>query len=417
MVIARQDPPAAMGYPAASEPPGHSPPPAASERVLGRDRLSAGVYISVELGPLHVPDRRVVVAAVRTLIGIGSSARAGRVFDRDRWTYDPSTLDMQAERMVRPLPPGLRGDASLPRLREVVDPGLPFTVFLGEDRASLCIDHRLGDGFLSVMLTAGVFGATGVPAVFLAAHENDPLRAALVRTFRRHADRMELVRARLRDRPTPYTGEMVPGRRASLDLVTATMEPDVFRSLAAWSKGRVPPTLSMMFALRAALARVEIPVMDEGAILVDLRRYLPSGHSTLANFVVGHRLSVTDGIDTAGARFSRDLQQGRPLAALTLGLLTRSWNRPAPPLVPAAAHPIVSDMGFLRALEPLPWASESPTVKVSVDPGSRNGITALTAVLRRRMNVSLSFDGSLFERGKVEAACELLCRNPKGLLP
>jgi hypothetical protein len=209
----------------------------------------------------------------------------------------------------------------------------------------------------------------------------------------------------------------VGATRESLDLVTATMDSTTFRSLAAWSRGRVPPTLAMMFALRASLQRVGVSVMDEGAILVDLRRYLPSGHSTLANFVVGHPVSVSGGIDAAGARFTHDLHVGRPLAALTAGLLSRPWNRAPSLRTPAAAHPIVSDMGFLRALEPLPWATDSPTVRVSVDPAGRNGVTALTAVLRRRMNISVSFDSSLFARELIEEACNLLCRDPEGLLP
>ena len=390
---------------------------AASGRVLDRDLLSAGVYISVELAPLHVPERAGVVAAVRELIGLGAPARAGRTFDGLRWRYDPDRLDEQAERMVRPLHPEMTGDAGLPRLREAVDADLPFTVFLGEDRASLCIDHRLGDGFLSVMLTAGALTGRRPPSVFTTARDADPLRAALAATFLRHPTRaVAVVHDRLTSRRPTHSGPTVPAERGSLDLVTGRMDATTYRSVAAWSRGRVPPTLAMMFALRAALERVGLPVMDEGSILVDLRRYLPSGRSTLANFVVGHPVATTDGLDAAGARFSHDLHVGRPLAALATGLVTGGWRRPASADVPAAARPILSDMGFLRALEPLPWAGDA-VVRVSVDPAGRNGITALTAVLQRRLNVSVSFDGSLYERDAIVAACDLLCHDPKGLLP
>ena len=393
---------------------------AVSGRVLGRDLLSAGVYISVELSPLVVPERAAVVHAVRTLLDLGAAARAGRTFDGPRWRYDPAMLDAQAERMVRELPPEYAGDAGLPRLREAITPDLPFMVFLGEDRASLCIDHRLGDGFLSVMLTAGILSGRRPPGVLASARDADPLPAALNATFLRHPGRaVDVVRDRLTERRAPrpvHSAATVPAERGSLDLVTAVMDPDTYRSIAAWSRGRVPPTLSMMFALREALHRLGVPVMDEGSILVDLRRYLPSGRSTLANFVVGHPIDASIGLDAAGARFSRDLHSGRPLAALTAGLLSRGWRRPAPATAPAAAKPIVSDMGFLRALEPLPWAGEGH-VRVSVDPAGRNGITALTAVLQRRLNVSMSFDASLYDRSTIAAACELLCRDPKGLLP
>lgn len=391
---------------------------AASGRLLGRDLLSAGARVSVELAPLDVPDRATVVAAVRGLIGMGAHARAGRTLGKTRWRYDPDVLDAQAERMVRPLPAEFTGDSGLPRLREAVEPDLPFTVFLGDDRASLCIDHRLGDGFLSVMLTAGVLAGRGAPAVFSSARDQDPLMAAIAATFGRHPRRAaELIGDRLRERSATPTGPTVPAARGSLDLVSATMDGETFRSLAAWSRGRVPPTLAMLFALREALRRTGIPVMDEGSILVDLRRYLPSGRSTLGNFVVGHPVSAAAGLDAAGARLRRDLHVGRPLAALTVGLLARGWRGRPLARVPAAARPIVSDMGFLRALEPLPWAEDDAVVRVSVDPAGRNGITALTSVLKRRLNVSVSFDGSLYDRDLVAAACDLLCRDPKGLLP
>jgi hypothetical protein len=297
-------------------------------------------------------------------------------------------------------------------------PDLPFMVFLGEDRASLCIDHRLGDGFLGVMLTAGALAGRGAPAVFGTADDRDPLPAALAATYGRHPRRVgTLLKDRFSIHRPAYDGPVVAGGRGRLDLVTGTMDATTFRSLADWSRGRVPPTLAMMFAFREALRRSGIPLMDEGAILVDLRRYLPSGRSTLANFVVGHPVAIGDGVDAAGARFQRDLHVGRPLAALTYGLATRSWRRPSPGSVPAAASPTVSDMGFLRALEPLPWASPDPVVRVSVDPAGRNGITALTAVLHRRLHISLSFDSSLWDRDAVAAACELLRHDPKGLLP
>lgn len=388
-----------------------------SGRVQGRDLLSDGVRISVELAPLDVPARETVVAAVRDLLRLGAAARAGRTFDGPRWRYDPDALDAQAERIVRPLPAELTGDAGLPKLRDAAAADLPFTVFLGEDRASLCIDHRLGDGFLSVMLTAGALTGRKAPGVFTSGPDVDPLPAALAATFLRHPGRAgAVVRDRMAQRRTPYAGPTVDAQRRSLDLVTGTMEAQTYRDLAAWSRGRVPPTLAMMFALREALDRVGVPVMDEGSLLVDLRRYLPSGRSTLANFVVGHPVDLTPGLDAAGARFTRDLHVGRPLAALAAGLLTRGWQRSGPSQVPAAAKPIVSDMGFLRALEPLPWAGEG-VVRVSVDPAGRNGITALTAVLRRRLHISVSFDGSLYDRDTITAATELLRRDPKGLLP
>lgn len=395
-----------------------APLAATSGRIPGRELLSDGVRISVELAPLVVPHRDTVVRAVRGLIALGPAARVGRTIQGNRWMFDPDALDEQAERMVRPLPARFAGDAGLPLLREAVDPDLPFTVFLGEDRASLCIDHRMGDGFLSVMVTAGVLAGRGAPGVFSQADDRNPLPAALTATFLRHPEKVvRLVRNRVGDRRPRYTGPTVAAGTGRLALITRRMESSAFRELADWSRGRVAPTVATIFALNNALRQVGIPVMDEGGILVDLRRYLPSGRSTLANFVVGRPVRLDAGVDAAGARFHQDLHEGRPLAALTAGLMTGSWRRQSPDSVPAAASPVVSDMGFLRALEPLPWASDDATVRVSVDPAERNGITALTAVLRRRLNISVSFDASMFDDDAIAAAAELLCRDPRGLLP
>lgn len=389
------------------------------KRLPARDQLSAGTYIGVELGPLVVPARDVVVRRVRALLELGPDACAGRTIEGDRWRFDPSELDARAEDIVRALPASLTGTHLLPRLREAIDPRSPFTVFLGEDRVAVCIDHRLGDGFLSLMLVAAVLAPRDIPRVFEVADGRDPLPAALFETFARHPGRVAgMLRDKITD-PTPRSAVVptAPAERGSLDLATAVMEPANFRALAAWSKGRVPPTVATTFALQAALRAEGLDVLDAGAILVDLRRYLPSGVSTLANFVVGHPLDLTQGIDAVGARFTRDLRTARPLAAHVAGRRSAARRAANPAKVPAGAFPIVSDMGFLRALEPLPWASETPTVNVSVDPASRNGITALTSVLRRRFGVSLSFDSTLHDRDRVQAACERLCRDPLELLP
>lgn len=396
-------------------------PVSAAGRVPRRDRLSEGAFISVELAPIVLPRRVDIVAAVRSVIGLGPNTRAGRTFAGRRWSYDPAALDQQAERMVKQLPDWYTGSSSLPQLRSAIEPELPFTVFLGPDTAALCIDHRLGDGFLSVLLAAAVFGRSGIPASLVDADDGNPLPAALLTTFVRHPDRfLEIVHDRGRERAAGGSGEppsttAVEGR--SLELETGVMDWGTYQSLVRWARGKAPTTVAMIFALRGALVRSGIGVGETGAILVDLRRYLPSGRSTLANFVVGQPLSLVSGVGAAGDRFAHDLRLGRPLAALTAGLSrpTRRGPVSSRPVL-AAAAPTVSDMGFLRALESIPWATDEPAVSVSVDTAARNGITALTSVLRRRMNVSLSFDGAVFDRTRVADACELFCTDPIGLI-
>lgn len=397
----------------------------AAGRMRPADRMSAQTRIAVLLQPLRVPPRTVVVDRLRSLFALGAAARAGRSLLDDRWAYDPSTVEDRAERAVRELPGACDTEAGLPRLREHADPSSPLTVFLGGDRIAVHVDHRIGDGFFAVMAVAALFADARPPRVFTHADDRDPLPAALAATFGRHPSRVaRIVHDKIVTAAPPYRYGVahVPAARGSLDLHTATMPHASHRALAAWSRlraPRVPPTVALLAAFRAALVAEGVPADDTGVVLVDLRRYLPSGRATLGNFVTGHPVDLARGVDHAGAALTRDLHAGRPLAALASA---RIPGRPAPravPSVPSTAVPIVSDMGFLRALETLPWADEgSPAaVAVSVDPAARNGITALTSVLRGRFGVSVSFDSTLFPAERVAAAAERLCADPLELLP
>lgn len=392
-------------------------------KVRTADRMSAQTRIAVLLQPLRVPPRADVVDRVRALFALGAAARAGRSLFGDRWAYDPSTVDERAERAVRELPVACATEAGLPRLREHADPASPLTVFLGADRVAVHVDHRIGDGFFAVMAVAALFADTRMPRVFTESDDRDPLPAALAATFGRHPSRIaRIVRDKLVTATPPYRYGVphVPAVRGSLDLRTATMSRGAHHALVTWSRRRVPPTVALLAAFRAALVAEGVPADDTGVVLVDLRRYLPSGRATLANFVTGHPVDLARGVDHAGATLTRDLRAGRPLAALASSRLP---GRPAPrggAAVPSAAVPIVSDMGFLRALESLPWADRDDrpaAVAVSVDPAARNGITALTSVLRGRFGVSVSFDSTLFPAQRVAAAAERLCADPLELLP
>ncbi|WP_425841091.1 hypothetical protein [Microbacterium sp. PA5] len=414
----------ALAPPSDLRPGGAGASPAAG-RVRTADRMSAQTRIAVLLQPLRVPPRREVVDRVRALFALGAAARAGRTFTGERWAYDPSTVDERAERAVRELPAACGTEAGLPRLREHADPSSPLTVFLGDDRIAVHVDHRIGDGFFAVMAVAALFADAPMPRVFTSAVDRDPLPAALASTFGRHPSRVaRIVRDKIVTTPPPYRYGVahVPAARGSLDLHTAAMSREAHHALAAWSRlrtPRVPPTVALLAAFRAALLAEGVAADDTGVVLVDLRRYLPSGRATLGNFVTGHPVDLARGVDLAGAALTRDLHAGRPLAALASA---RMPGRPAPreaPSVPSTAVPIVSDMGFLRALETLPWAGDGrpAAVAVSVDPASRNGITALTSVLRGRFGVSVSFDSTLFPAERVAAAAERLCADPLELLP
>ncbi|WP_345751786.1 hypothetical protein [Microbacterium rhizophilus] len=398
------------------------PPARGAGRIQAGDRMASGTRITVLMRPLRVPPREQVVARVRALLELGPSARVGRILDERRWSYEPAAIEEHAERMVGRLPDDLGTAEDLPRLRERADPMLPLSLFLGTDRIAVLFDHRLGDGFFAVMVLAALFAEEGVPRVFEGADDRDPLPAALAATFGRHPSRAwNVVRDKLVTAPGAASGpSRVVDGPGSLALHATMMTPDAYRAFSAWTRGRMPRSAAIVAAFQAALRAEGIPVADSGIVLVDLRRYLPSGRATLANFVIGHPLDLRRGPDAAGAQLTRDLHLGRPLAALAVARRPVLRAAPTAETVPEAAVPIVSDMGLLRPLERLPWDGvdpQRPTIEVSVDPATRGGITALTTVLRGRFGVSLSFDSSIFPADRVVAAGERLCTAPLELLP
>lgn len=391
--------------------------PSAS-RISRRDAMPAGAFITTALSPLHVSARQDVVERLHRIMASGPEARVGRTFRGDRWEYDPARLARLAERMVRPLPPGTTPQ-TLASLRHDVPPDLGAMVFLGDDTGALVIDHRLGDGLLATVLVAAALGDRPPASVFSDASGDDPLPAALRETLWRHRDRIGgLLRDRLASphRSTPVD-DRVPAERKRLDLVTGHMSAPTLRAFSARVRGHAPLSLATVFALRGALREAGVPTLDEGVMLVNLRRYLPASTVTLGNFVTGLPVDLRGGLDTAGRLVTHQLRVGRPLAAHAVGLLRP--GRPARPgaaTVPAAAMPVVSDMGLLRAFEPLAWRGAEKSIAMSVDPATRNGVTALTAVLGGRLNVSLSFDGSLFDPADLARACTILCDDPIGML-
>ncbi|MBN9174327.1 MAG: hypothetical protein J0I70_09280 [Microbacterium sp.] len=403
--------------------------------IARRDRTSAGAFIAVLLAPLDVPSRETVVARVRDLVALGPDARVGRTLVADSWRYDPSRHGDQSERLVIDAPDAALSLGAAPTLRDSMDPDLPFTVFLGGTRAAVVIDHRLGDGFLAVLLTAAVLGEGGIPPSISAAVDRDPLPAALRTTFaadrRRAAD---VLRDRVVDRrsaalPFPPAGR---SRDAAMQPHPATvaceMSPEDTAAFQRWVKGRMPLAVAVLHAMREALPRSGIAATDGGSVLVDLRRYLPSGMSVLGNFVTGQPVALGADPDETADRLARLLRTGRPLAAHATGLATQAardlrhrLRRPgtaATPVPTGVARLTVSDMGFVRPLDHLPWddASGPATISVSVDAAGRDGMTVLTHVVRRRLNVSITFDAAVFDAARVAEACRQLCADPLGLL-
>lgn len=405
-----------------------------------RDRTSEGAWITVLLSPLHVPARAEVVGRVRALIGLGPEARLGRRRAGLTWRYDPAGLDEQAERIVTTTTDPLLSLAAAPTLRSLVDPELPFGVLLGRTRAAIVIDHRLGDGFLAVLLTAAVLGGGAMPQSLVAASDHDPLPPALRITFA--ADRGRTI-AMLRDRL--LVGRVAPASAATMAVPAAPEPATVAGELSAqrtaelqrWAKGRMSLSVVLLHAMREALARCGVASADSGSVLVDLRRYLPSGVSALGNFVTGLPVALAAGPDETAASLTRMLRTGRPLAAHAAGLAARSVREHlgrsrqrdgdaagevAPSGRGAAASAVarltISDMGFVRPLDRLPWddALGEAAIAVSVDAAGRDGMTVLSHVLRRRLNVSITFDAAVFDPAEVARACRLLCDDPLALV-
>jgi hypothetical protein len=410
----------------------------------GVDRMWLGSTVITALGPLTVPSRDDAVEAFTALAAAGPQARAGLRFapgSTRQWVYRAEGLAEYAQSCVTQLPPGSDDDldALLTRLTHEPRPARPARIFLADRHIVAMISHALGDGRLSLSLPSAVasYPATrALPDWATAPVSARPLHDALRHTFRDRASRSMVIAQRQAQRQAARTARVAA--RAE-DEIGRPFEPqpvavseagtaESARELRTWVRENLPGVAhfaALTSVTHQALIEHGIECAPGLHVLFDLRRYLPRGARTNGNFVGGLDLPVSAGnprqiTDTV----AESAKAGHPLAAVAAAVVRGSLRRGAGPAesewVPTRprARLAMSYLGARSIDAGFPWSAgpEERMYWSRVDPAGPTGLTLLVAIVGRRVLLSASFHGSVFDAAAVRKALQASHEDPVGLI-
>jgi hypothetical protein len=301
-------------------------------------------------------------------------------------------------------------------------------ISVGRRHVVLWFAHILGDNdfqWFMPMLLRRAAGAP-LPALDLQTTNRLPLTRAVVEHFGKHPSRAARV---LRD-PRPKVPEATDLVRVSQPPVygaeTRSATPEVDAAVRAWRDEHCPSASTgnvYAAAVRAAFEASGIELGSPGfRLLVDARRYLPRGVAASGNFTIAIYLEPDDPCSPASveAVVRRDLNNGRPLAAMAVSAVKNATGRafgPDDAPVSRRPHLTISNLGRQRLYEDLPGLDRERAVyALASPPDGPSGITVFLAQVGRCVTVNASFCPEVVDRGQVGAALELLAADPVALL-
>ncbi len=426
-----------MTRPVANPVPHPNRPGVTEHAISSTDRLLGDSRISLGFGPLDLPGRSELGDALVRIAANGPATRVGLVLaDEGHWREVGVRIADRVGEIFRVAPTSVRDPRDW--LREHWIDDLPVQFAISGDRLAMMMDHRLSDAGLSAVLPLALIEvARGrpVPSAFANLTER-PLVGALSATFGARPGRWLAAADDFRRYRAGGAGAAVTsGPRLSVPStlqLTTVMEPAQLSRLRAHCRGRVSLGPALALVAAAGMRAAGLTVSDRAELVIDLRRYLPAGQHTLANFIAGLEIPVAGtgaGIAAVQERMNRALAVGRPLATAALGtgravlasrLPSRPIRRPAPagpaPLPPARVS--MSSLGRLRAFEKLPWTAP-PGRRWAVahtEPGAPGTLGFIAIVMDGRLNLHLTWRGEEFDRSTVAAGAALMAADPVALL-
>lgn len=429
------------------------------------DRLAASWHVLSRLGPLELPTRDALVAALRRVASVGPDARVGLLPGRPgHWTWDATRLDAAVQRMVVVDETGelgrLDASAALSALADRVDRSLPVQFVLSGQHLLAVYDHAVVDARFTAALPGALIdlaAGSAMPEWITAVGARRPLVSALVATFVRHPRRvLDLVASRgtsrggaltpasraearhdahvdaARSAPSPSAGGPAPHRVA---VVRAEGTAEAYRALRRRLR-EVDPAPSFAAAVLVMLRRA---LLDEGVdldplsdVVYDVRQWLDGDDQVPGNFVTA--LPIGGGLDALAVEraLRATVSSGRPLAALAIGAARETLRprRSAPATAsggpgPSAARPgsvparvSLSSVGVVRSIQRLPWVRDGRPAEAAyaVDPVGPGAVSVQLLIVDGVVQVTVALGAGAPSPEVVERAARRVLTEPVALL-
>lgn len=401
-------------------------------RISSSDRLWGWDTFVIAVGPLPVPPRDDLVAAVRRLADYPDRTRLGWLPDHQsgRWRM-VTDLDALADASVNVLPEiaGASVDDLLVEVARGARQGPPVAIWVSGDTLLLAARHAVGDGHHMTRLLAAIFVtalAGEPPASMHRPVTRHALPRALWAQFGRHpTNGLRLARAVAGRRPTgPGAGSVDESDwSASLTCRSRRSAPTARRDLRAWraqhARGlsMVPLTIA---AAELALLRHGIATAADPLVPFDLRRFVhPGGADVPGNFSIGMRVHAAERGDphAVDAELRRYVALGRPLAVLGAATLPRRAGGRPMRANGGAWDVAYTHVGRAPYIARLPWRDPSEACfSALLPPNGPSGVTIGFSDMGERIYVSASFHDSVIDAQQVEHVLHTLCASPAALL-
>lgn len=397
--------------------------------------------VSLTVGPIDLPSLDQLRRSVVSLAAFGPPARIGLVLAGNHWDYVGEGIADRVAEVVR-RPPG-----ETPSLRQWIEatwvPDLPIQFAVTNDRIGFVADHRLMDGNLATEIIPILLSLARGDAELdlLRGHTAHPLASAVANTLIRCPGRVARLAGHLRRQQSapppalegtalqPFAGS--PDHHgAGIQHTVMAMDREPLLALRAWLRGRVSFSPALVLLAAAALRSVGLPVARYGAMVVDLRRYLPPGVTTSGNFIAGMPLPLWGQAgrpEALEAFVTESLEVGRPLLATVNKLAKTRLSGLAPfrppvrqrdPSGELAIGVSVSNSGLLRSIDRLPWLAPSGSrcVEVLGDAVDPAGIGFLTCMADGRLWIGGTYLTEYLDPSLVRTAMEAMVQRPAQLL-
>lgn len=398
--------------------------------------------IGLWLGPIAMPPVEDLRRALVKAASLGPKWRLGLVWaDENSWAVLGPRIADRADEVIRELPDSVENPREW--LEENRIPDLPVQFAVAGNYLGVIADHRLLDGFLGLRLPSLLIDlAAGEPAPSLGELADRPLSTALWHTFGARPAAWRTLYRHMRDHRRPAgpaarapETEVLPATLGSMDSpaqvrhLQTVMERGPLADLRRWGRGKLGFSASLLLVAAAGLRDAGIEIAPRGVLVVDLRRYLPDGVTTLSNFIAGVQVPLLGPGATPEALeawIEEALEVGRPLAAMstTVAKAALRARRPRGTQVAAGPRPeapamvSISNDGLLRVIDKLPWlvGPEERKIQVVGDAPEPNALGLITYMAAGRLHLSVSFQANRYDPELVGRALTAMATEPVRLL-